>query len=121
MNNETKNETRQPKFHSMCPILPVGLVNLTTGKNAKFGVIWDCWNDGSNILVKEGEKFRVVHTSGGAEDFVAGDTIVLAHDQAGARIGGIWTIVGTAPHTPAGLLELKRLSGKSSLAFATFK
>lgn len=110
-----------------CAILPIGIVNLTTAKNAMFGTMWDCWEESekaTNILVKEYQGkivYRVIHTSGSGEDYLAGDTMSLRHDQTGSRIGFQWTVVGTAPHTKEGLLQLKKLSGKTSLAFSTFK
>lgn len=109
-----------------CAILPIGLVNLTTAKNAMFGTMWECWGegDGTDFLVSEFSgslKYRVVHTSGTMDSILVGDTISLKHDQTGARIGWTWNVVAKVPHTREGLLELKRVSGKSSLAFSTFK
>jgi hypothetical protein len=120
---------RQPKYHGLRRFggvhhLPIGMVDLTTGKNAMFGTIWNCWKQDekdSNILVREGDKFKAIHTCGSADNYKAGDTMCLRHDQTGARIGGIWTIVGIAQHTPEGMLKLKELSGKTSVAFSTFK
>lgn len=135
---ETKPAVRtQPRYQGDCAILPIGKVNLTTAANAMFGTMWNCWEEdagASNILVREvvwkaqrpglsgqEEKFKVVHTSGSAEAWVAGDTLLLRHDQTGRSIGGDWTVVGTVPHTVEGLKKLKELSGKAALAFATFK
>lgn len=124
-----ENPRTEPKHHGGwknegCAVLPIGTVNLTTGKNALFGEVWHGWEENashSNILVCEGNKFKVLHTCGGATEFIKGDTISLKHDQTLSRIGFYWKVVGTVPHTKEGLLKLKQLSGKSSLAFSTFK
>jgi hypothetical protein len=110
-------------FSNGSPILPIGKVNLTDGKNAMFGTVWNCWSanaEYTNILVKEGDKQRVVHSSGSVKE-KAGDAMRLRHDQTGAAIGGNWTVVGTYPHTEDGLRQIAAASGKKSLSFATFK
>jgi len=113
------------------PILPIGQVNLTTGANALFGMLWNGWTEGegTNILVQSADypgqmqsgQMRVVHTSGGGEGYKVGDRIDFVHDQTRRPIGDGWTISGLFPHTKEGLAQLKSKSGKNSLSFATFK
>jgi hypothetical protein len=113
------------------PILPIGTVNLTTGANQMFGMVFDGWEEGSgtNLLVQANDypgqmksaQMRVIHTSGSGSEYGIGDPIQLAHDQTRRPIGDGWTIAGVFPHTKEGLLQLKQKSGKSSLPFATFK
>ena len=112
------------------PILPIGKVNLTTGKNELFGTIWDGWEPATenrvstNILVLETEKmtYRVVHSSGDMKEWATkANVLEFKHDQTGARIGQMWKVIGVFPHTKLGLLDLQKETGKSSLSFATFK
>ena len=113
------------------PILPIGSVNLTTGANAMFGTVWDCWEEGgTDILLRDCSLFRpadyvrpmrVVHTSGTASDMNVGDTLELVHDQTNRSIGERWEVVGKFSHTKEGLLEMKRVTGRNSFSFNTFK
>jgi hypothetical protein len=119
------------------PILPIGTVNLTTGANQMFGVIWNGWEEDPkavNILLAarsypgahpgtggaQPSQMRVVHSSGSVGE-KEGDVMRLIHDQTRRPIGDEWTVVGSFPHTKEGLAQLKAKSGKSSLSFATFK
>src|SRR5574343_1373842 len=118
-------------MNNQSPILPIGKVNLTTAKNAMFGVLWDCWEkdeNSANILLKGADynnqgKMRVVHTSGNVGSTKSwhpvGKKIEFCHDQDRYSMG-VWEVVSVHPHTEAGLLEIKAASGKSSLGFATY-
>jgi len=107
-----------------CAVLPIGLVNLTTAKNGMFGTMWNGWSENAgseNLLLANGNGlWRALHTSGTMSDMLPGDIIVLKHDQTFANLG-TWKIVSKHKHTPAGLLEMKTASKKSSVAFMTFK
>jgi hypothetical protein len=118
------------------PILPIGAVNLKTGANALFGVIWHGWteNEGVNYVFKttgaglsrsdkEG-KIRVVHSAEPLESAVnskpVGHKEGQKHDQTGRDFGQA-EIIGHFPHTKEGLLEIAKLIGKNSALFYTYK
>lgn len=110
------------------PVLPIGPVNLATGANDMFGVVWDGWEEGEgyNILVKdEGGTYRVIHSSGslssGAKGFPVGSTMELKHDQTNRRVGSAWTVIGVYPHSREGMAEVKTASNRPALSFFTFK
>lgn len=116
------------------PILPIGSVNLTTGQNtgrgAMFETIWECWEerpDCSNILVQETttNKLRAVHTAdtfeNATKNYPIGSPQCFCHDQTRANMGYMWKVLGVFRHSPEGLLEMKKVAGKPSVAFATFK
>ena len=108
-------------------ILPIGAVNLNTAHNSMFVTVFDCWteNQGSNIVVRDGSKVRVIHTSGDFMGVVAqypiGKLMQLRHDQTCASIGYLWEVLGGFEHNRAGLQQIKNLVKKNSLSFSTFK
>ena len=127
---QAKERRTETRFHDDCAILPVGRVNLDTGKNAMFGQIWNCWEEGKGTcylltMNEDGKaKFRVVNTSDSdavnSDHTIVGDTLRLVHDQDGYNMGA-WTVVAIAPHSKIGHKRLKEVSGKVSLSFSTFK
>ncbi len=105
------------------PLALIGMVNLTSGSNAMFDNIFQCWNEDEfrfNLLVKDGTKFRAIHGAN-PNEYAIGDTTEFCNDQTNARIGNVWEVVGYAKHTKEGLQELAKLSGNKSLSFATYK
>lgn len=113
------------------PIFPIGSVNLSTGKNAMHGTVWDCWPVDStrlNILVRDlplygKSKFKVIHAVTEAEvnvNYAVDGIMYLKHDQSGHNLGD-WQIVGFYPHTPHGLADMRTATGKRSIPFACFK
>jgi len=104
------------------PILPIGTVNLITGKNATFGTVWDCWKEDEkshNMLVKfGGDKLRIVHCSGSGDP--VGTIKAYCHDQTHRRYG-IGETIARHPHTKAGLKAMAESAGKKSLIMATYK
>lgn len=109
------------------PILPIGVINLTTGKsNGDWDLLWDCWEsdaNASNILCFDIEKMKymAVHTSGKNTQYKDGDIMEFSHDQTFRKIGTTWKVIGTFPHTINGNAAMKRECGKASISFATFK
>lgn len=113
--------------------MPIGSVNLRTGKNEMFGTVWDCWPEsegGACILVRDASapsKFRVCFTSGRVEStalqFPVDSHMNIIHDQTRRRLGSWagWNVVGVFPYTPQGLLDMRNRSCSNSLTFATFK
>lgn len=119
--------------------MPIGSVNLTTGKLAKPELmsenIFEGWEPGGyNILIQDASRFRpddykrpfrVLHSSGdlnnGVKQFPIGGRLEICHDQTQRMIGEEWTVVGVFSHSQRGLLQLKEATGKGSLSFATFK
>jgi len=100
-------------------ILPVGSVNLKTGANKMFGQIFDCWEDGTNMLVQFEKSLKIVHTSGSTGDEV-GTRKTYHHDQTMSKYGEGVTLA-VAPHSLEGLQQLAALSGKKSLPMYTYK
>lgn len=105
-------------------ILPIGLVNLTTGKNALFGNVFDGWEEGSgvNLLVKDQStgKFMAVHSSGDV-GIPVGTQVQFKHDQSFRPIGEVWEVIGIFPHSKEGLTQLSQKAGKAAVSMATFK
>ena len=119
------NMVRRPQGGA---ILPIGAVNLKTGKNQLFGEIWFGWDEGkgSNILVnrRDGTPI-VVHTSGEdleslKKQYPVGSVLQFYHDQTMRQLDP-GTVIDVFPHTKAGLDEIKSKTGKSSVKFYTFK
>jgi len=112
-----------------CAYMPIGVVNLITGKNALFGNIWSGWEEdatATNMLVVEDKvdadakpKYYVVHTCGSGWE--PGTTLELKHDQTFRPKGWGWTVVACTPHTLAGLKQLAEITARKSLAFCTLK
>jgi hypothetical protein len=119
--------------NSASPILPVGRVNLLTGKNAEWGTVWNLWPEDPNetyLLVRsqsDETKFRAIITCSPMANATkynpVGDVIDLQHDQTGATIGTWrgWKVVGLFENSPAGLRKMADLCGQKSIPFATFK
>lgn len=107
-------------------ILPIGTVNLLTGKcsgrDACWPSVWECWPeraDEHNMLIQfESGKLKVVHTSGPGD--AVGHTAYFHHDQT-RRTYGRATVIAMQPHTPAGLKQLAGIAGQRSLVMATYK
>jgi hypothetical protein len=118
---------RNPKGH---PILPIGRVNLKSGKNPLFGTIWNGWEanaEYTNTLLRRLDssawdaEFMVVHSCGVGMT-VGAKGVHLYHDQTFRRIGdGDWEVIAVVPHTEDGLQKLERITDSKSLRFATFK
>ncbi len=106
--------------------LPIGPVNLSTHHNAMFGKVWHGWEEGkgSNILVRQGDKRRAIHTSGDLEStksyYPEGSNLDLTHDQT-MKQDGRWQVEKHFPHDSAGMAALKAHTGKTGLPFSTFK
>ncbi len=102
-------------------ISQIGTVNLLTGKNATFDLVWNCWREGcgTNMLVRFGDKLKVIHTSGEDRD-ADGDVAEYCNDQSGRSIGH-GTKIASRPHTQQGLRELAEIAGKKTLVMATIK
>lgn len=107
------------------PVAPIGKVNLKTGENAMFGVVWNCWEEdptATNMLVANShlDQLYIVHTCGAG--YPDGDMFDLVHDQTNRWIGqGKWRVIASRPHTKEGLKELAQIANKTSLPMATFK
>lgn len=122
--------------HHSSAILPVGKVNLRTGKNAMFGLIWNCWprSGVSCVLFKRHHepwdrqattpKYRVVVTCGALEStrtsYFIGKIEEFHHDQALYKMG-TWEVVGVFEHNEKGHLEIANQTQSSSLSFSTYK
>lgn len=133
MTTATKNK---PRIHGTATdrgmaILPIGRVNLLTGKNKMFGTVWDCWEEderGWNMLVVSHDvpqtdlrKYRIIHSSG-KMDIDVGDLCYFCHDQTRARIGNRWRVLATGQHTKTDLASFLDVAGcPKSVSMSTFK
>ena len=103
-------------------ILPIGNVNMKTGKNEMFGTVWSCWEEdvtAHNMLVKLANgKMIVTHTAG--EGQKVGHVAEYRHDQTN-RSYGKGTVIACQPHTKEGLMNLGAHAGTASLKMATYK
>ena len=129
-------------------ILPIGAVNLKTGRNQLFGDIWSVWEKdrGFNILFNRRDGVPIaVHTSGPstpkptpADDIVnelpdpdaglnsvkkqypVGSVTQFYHDQTMRQLEP-GTVIDVFPHSDAGVAAIKAKTGKNSIKFYTFK
>ena len=109
------------------PVLPIGKVNLVTGKcvgsEKYWDEVWECWEENashSNMLLQNGSRYYVAHTTG--KGYPPGDTFHMVHDQTNRWIGPEpWTILACEPHTKEGLKKLAEKAGKKTITMATFK
>lgn len=106
------------------PLLSIGPVTLTTGKNKMFGLVWDCWekNDKSfNYLLSFPDgRMMVAHSSGAISVMKIDSVHYFIADQSGRPYGSA-TVIGIYPHNEEGMKQLATQSNKKSLVFATFK
>jgi hypothetical protein len=116
----------------------VGPVNLKTGKNSMFGSIFDCWgeNEVSLILFKRNPTYfdkdfspasawKVVATCATIDQTIkhhpAGTEEIFHGDQSGRTLAGEWITNGVFKHSLTGFAEMKAITGRNSLCFATYK
>jgi hypothetical protein len=117
-----------------CSILPIGTVNLLTGKcqkGALFDTVFDCWKPNSVacvLLSVSGlatTKFLVVVTSDSLANATgshpSGKTLRFKHDQTGREYPGVHTVAGVFSHDATGHKAMATAAGARSIAFATYK
>lgn len=126
-------------------VLPVGSVNVLTGKCKEYTSIFNLWEEDENetyVIFKmtrtvyakvQGRWESQVKTSFRATitcdkidnvrvSYPVGSKWVLFHDQSGAQFGDSeWEVVGWVRNTRDDLPQIKTMTGKTSMAFGTFK
>ena len=77
---------RSPYMKNGSPILPVGKINLTTGK-CKYFNVYDTWeNSTAEVWEVSPGKYRLVFTAGDGPIFKIGTKAPFAHDQTGKHL-----------------------------------
>ena len=107
-------------------VLPINLVNLTTGANKCVGNVIECWGgsrDGGHVTLLRGYcdgKLKLVFGCGRTWINDMDKTVTLRHDQNLGHMGD-WHVVGEWALTKEGLAEAKAAAGKNSVAGAVLK
>jgi hypothetical protein len=104
-------------------ILSIGQVNLKTGNNKMFGVVWEGWekDQGVNYLLDLGEgRMMVAHSASELSSLKIGKKYFFHQDQTGRGYGEA-TIKCMVPHNEEGMKTLAEQSGKKVITFACFK
>lgn len=103
-------------------ILPIGAINLKTGKNQYINVLDDT---GAMILVKSMTgQYKLVCGAGSPDGYgKMDDYVTLYHDQTMNNFGNpvSWKIVGQFKTNQEGLDNVAKICGKNSVAGAVFK
>jgi hypothetical protein len=108
------------------PILPIGPVNLKTGKNHMIAPLED-WSPGAFVVVQDANlTFRGISGSSSVEwmqkQFPISSSVPLCHDQTRKRIGQDGHLVKSHhAMTQAGFDQVRALYGITALQMATLK
>lgn len=109
------------------PVLPIGPVNLKTGKNHMITPLED-WANSAVMVVQDMDvgTLRAIAGSGSVTSlqtqFPKGKSIEVCHDQTRKRIGSyMHTVLSHHPVTEAGFYMIQQAYGVTSIQMGTLK